>query len=312
MSDATYRLHKPRADEMSATVGMGMPANEHAEALLTKCQNGQRDIMNKTDERLTLWQKVGIMLGLKKQVERTMEAGEMADENTTTEAPAPQDGTPAAAPEAPQPELAEAAKRIQELEAANKALTDKLEKGGARSSFRDKLPKAMHSAYDKMSEEEQDAMMERFGKAAEGEPDDGVSKAMGDLLQKQRDTEALLEKMKTDAEVTKTKEELAGISKAIPDLDRYSRAVVTLRKASPEDVKVILEAHKAAIAQSDTSDLYKAAGARSEGGSDGPLGKLESTAKAIQKSEGISYAQAYAKALEQNPDLYKQYRSELG
>lgn len=132
-----------------------------------------------------------------------------------------------------------------------------------------------------------------------------IDKALADAAE----SKAALEKMRDDTD-TAVYVAKASSLKAVPQKPEEFGLVlkrIAQNKATPADIIALDSVLKA-------SDALIAKGLDSrgsdQGGSSGAAEQLDNMAKDIAKAEKITYPQAYAKALEQNPGLYTQYLSE--
>jgi len=123
-------------------------------------------------------------------------------------------------------------------------------------------------------------------------------------MKKERDDEKLekekLEKETFEASLSKELEEI-DFAKTIDGFeDNYKK----LAKESPELKTMVLDLLKQMDQVVEVSDLFKELGSSSEEEMDDSE-QLESLTKERAKADGISYEQAYAVVLKENPDLYE-------
>lgn len=115
-----------------------------------------------------------------------------------------------------------------------------------------------------------------------------------------------IEKMRTEREEAEAIEKARGLA---GDPKVVGPALLRIRKgkATDADLAEIERLLKAANNQSKTSELYKARGATGDEPAD-PETLLKAKADEIRKgNKDLSSEQAYAKALEENPELYNAY-----
>jgi len=150
-------------------------------------------------------------------------------------------------------------------------------------------------------------------------PEETVSKADLDALREElekRDEELQkrderIQKLEDDAKISKfvdvAKSKYAAIAKADELGPVLKRAAETL---SEEDFTYLEQLLKSAQEFAEQSRAFEALGKAGEPDADSPEGKLEQLAKAHQKEHSdLTYEQAYAVVLRENPELYNELRT---
>lgn len=150
----------------------------------------------------------------------------------------------------------------------------------------------------------------RDGKPAAEPSDEEVLKSLPEAIRKRLEdgkaAEVALakaqEKSEVDGFIAKAKEYGVGDAAVMgPILHRVAKG-----RTTAEDAKVIEQVLKAAGSVQSHSALFKSLGT-SQGDEADPEAVLKSKANDIAKAENISFAKAYEKAMEQNPQLYTDY-----
>ena len=137
------------------------------------------------------------------------------------------------------------------------------------------------------------------------EAQDQINKALADAAE----SKAALEKMRDDQDTAVYVAKASGF-KAIPQQPEEFGLVlkrISQNKSTPADIislETVLKASDALIAKGLDSR------GSDQGGSSTAADKLDSLAKEIAKADRTTYPVAYAKALELNPGLYKEYLAE--
>lgn len=147
------------------------------------------------------------------------------------------------------------------------------------------------------------AKMRDDGGKAEGEED--VLKSLPESIRKRIETaEAQIAKMRDDAEQKEAIEKARSLGVAKPDEVGPMLLRVRKNKATDEDVKAIETLLKSTAAVDTHSALFKSLGT-SEAVDGEPEAILKAKAVEVQKANPtLSYAQAYTRAMDENPALY--------
>lgn len=196
-------------------------------------------------------------------------------------------------------EIAEAAK-------ARKADIEKSGMDEEEAEFRKALPKAMCDEYDKMSAEERKEMRDRFKKSDAG--DDPVMKTLGEqeaTIKKQGEEIA---KMKHQEEVRKVRDEFADLAPFV-DMEKFAENVVKLRGHDEDAANDLIESTQRLAKQlKGTGALLRPIGKNGDGDAGDAEQKLEKIAKDLQGADSeLTDEAAFAKATEDNPELYQEY-----
>jgi hypothetical protein len=107
-----------------------------------------------------------------------------------------------------------------------------------------------------------------------------------------------------DAEIEATAVAKAAELKALPI--EQTKLVGILKGASPELLEILTTVN-AAIDGTVLNEMGKSKGGMATATSEEAWAKIDLKAQEIAKAEGISKAKAIGKAVDQNPDLYRQY-----
>lgn len=178
-----------------------------------------------------------------------------------------------------------------ELEAAVKV--------GKYDTFRSKLPKSLHKAFDEMMDEDKDEFMSRFGKG--GVEADPVGKALARAEQRATDLEAQVASLVAKGEVEAI---LKGDLKDVPGATaELAESVRKLRRADPAAAETLVKQLKGQALQLKASGLFKTLG-KDGGEIKKAEDKLDQLAKKRATEKGIAFATAYDQVLQENPDLY--------
>ena len=164
-----------------------------------------------------------------------------------------------------------------------------------------------------MAENTEDFAVEILGEGVETE----LKLTLADLKAMPEEARALFTKMKAqkeaaeeairkakDAEAQATAIAKAAELKAIPI--EQDKLVGILKGASPELLEV-LTAINSAVESTVLGEVGKRAPGQASSSSEEAWAKIEAKASEIAKAKGISKAKAVSQAVDENPDLYKEY-----
>lgn len=174
---------------------------------------------------------------------------------------------------------------------------------------KEKLPAAMHGAFDSMDEDAQKAFM---GQHQGGEPDgdEGMAKAMKAVTKKVEDQASVIEKLQEEKALGELTKELSGkpISKVM-NVEEIAKALLTLRKTNKAEADLLLSKMDAMAEQYKTSALFAVLGKGGEPTSSEQ--KIDQLTKSLMASDSsLTKEKAYTKVLEQNPQLYEMMKAE--
>lgn len=161
------------------------------------------------------------------------------------------------------------------------------------AAFAKKLPEPLRGAFTKLDAEAKAKFMKDYGSAEAGDP---VAKAMVELTERNAALEKRVEAGERRDALAKLK---ADLGKAATD--EQVEALYRLEKADPDAAATVREALRAALAQADAAGLFKELG--DGGGDESAAGKLEALAKARAEKDGVTYEEAYDRVIEEHKDL---------
>jgi len=191
-------------------------------------------------------------------------------------------------------EKADLLARIADVEAENAALRKAAEQAptpdgdGSDDEVLKSLPEPARAAFEQMQKQ----------------ADEAVAKAneATETLRKEREQRA-------DAESVEMVKSLGFLT--VLDADKVGPALRKMRETDPATADEIEKALKSANAQAESADIFKSLGATGSAASGSAYDDLVAKGAAIQAVEpDLTKAQAFAKAVAANPDLYTAYQSE--
>lgn len=170
-----------------------------------------------------------------------------------------------------------------------------------------------------------------FGKAAEQDEEAEMLKSLPasvrDMLEKSaRETEELRKAAAQDRENFEKERDARADEKAVAEFQTLYKSVAldaatvapALRRVeatSPELAKAINTALAAADAQLATAGLFTEVGKSTEKAGGSAIDRINAAAAELRKSEsgkGLTEAAAFAKAVQDSPELYSEYIAEMG
>lgn len=134
-----------------------------------------------------------------------------------------------------------------------------------------------------------------------------MEKRLTEEIKKREASDAKIAKFEEETEIRKIMDEDLKDVKGVAVMDTLAKAVHTLRKSDEGSTDTLVSVIKSLTAQLKKNNiLIKQIGGDGSGEAD-PIAKLDTIAKALAKSEGISYKAAYAKMLDSDPEAAKLY-----
>ncbi|PWK07505.1 hypothetical protein [Tumebacillus permanentifrigoris] len=117
-------------------------------------------------------------------------------------------------------------------------------------------------------------------------------------------------KAERDARLTETFINKAAGYRALPvKAEDFGPVLKALAEKAPDEYKILDELLKSVDAAMADSDLFKEIGKGAGGGSNDVMKRVELAAEELRKSEPtLTKEQAFSKALQNNPELYTEYR----
>lgn len=190
-------------------------------------------------------------------------------------------------------------KRREAIEAVDKAK--------AADEFREKLSPAMQKAFDDMDEKERERFMSTR-KIDDKEPDP-LQKALEAEAKK---NEALAEKvarLEAAEDLRKVRDEIKDLDGFVKSIDETAEDLHSLRKTDRAAADRMLETLRATAQKAREGGLFKVLGR--DGTGDTPSEKIDKAVKKYRETHAdVTEAQAMAKVLEENPELYTEYLGE--
>jgi hypothetical protein len=189
-------------------------------------------------------------------------------------------------------EKADLLARIADVEAENAALRKAAATSDATPTGDDEvlksLPEPARAAFEQMQKQAEDAIK--------------TATEANETLRKEREQRA-------DDEAIAMVKSLASLS--VLDADKVGPALRKMRETDPEVAAEIEKALRAANAQTESADIFKSLGSSASAASGSAYDDLMTKAASLQSVDAsLTKAQAFAKAVEANPDLYTQYQAE--
>jgi len=171
-------------------------------------------------------------------------------------------------------------------------------------AFRARLPEELHESFDKLDEEDRGKFMKSFNEPGE----DPTAQALETLTKANAELAAKVEKIDSDVDQAKVEEELKSLDGIVKSVPETAKTIVTLRKTDAEAADAMLEEYKSLAKQAEEKgELFKILGhdEDSPGDADAEIDKIAKTLR--DADPDLSEAQAIAKAVEENPEVYDKY-----
>jgi len=296
------------------------PANEQARVLIVKAKSGKKAATKGIEVEITEEDESTDADGMEDEDEKTkllMARVKKAIEGIAPRVAQTLAGSPSAETDAANTAAASLKEYVMDIETLSKSLEDAEAKLAALAKRADEAEAALKDAGEVIKAK--DAEIETLTKSAEvaAEPaaEEDVLKSLPESIRKRLEeseakaqaAQAEIAKMREQSELTeaiaKAKDIKVGSPEVVgPLLLRVAKGMTTV-----EDAATLETLLKGAGEVADQSALFKSVG--SDAAVDGePEELLKAKATEIQKvNTGMTFEQAYVKAMEENPSLYNAY-----